>query len=111
MLLCWCVWISVCSEGGFMPTLRVGVGVQLGGLSLSACLCRCICLWMCVCLFPSWLGRRECACGAAEVCVILTSLLAANNVMSLPGLQNDIHLINNSNNKLQSHRRRQRCSF
>lgn len=39
----------------------------------------------------SCLGQ-EGACGTAEVCVILTSLLAANNVMSPPGLQRDIHL-------------------
>lgn len=29
----------------------------------------------------------------------------------LPGLQRDIHLKNSSNNKLQSHGRRQSCSF
>lgn len=55
------------------------------------------------CSCGSCLGQ-EGACGTAEVCVILTSLLAANNVMSLPGLQRDTHLKNSSSNSSRATR-------
>lgn len=108
MVLRLCMCIRVYTEGAFMLILCVGVGVQLGGLRLRACLCRCLCGCTSVCLELA--GDRQVARSAMEVGVIVTSLLAAN-VTSLPGLQHDTCCKNSSTNKLQSHRRRQSCSF